>query len=94
MKSWRTILWGWTGRVIEARRLWHKVVRDWRAWILVESRCVVPVEDQHKYLIRQERGPSPANGDTSILPIVTSQRDRFRQRNAELEEVSVAGTEL
>ncbi|ORY33495.1 putative Golgi vesicle transport-related protein [Naematelia encephala] len=26
------------------------------------------------------------NGDTSILPIVTSQRDRFRQRNAELEE--------
>lgn len=28
-----------------------------------------------------------ANGDTSILPIVTSQRDRFRQRNAELEEV-------
>jgi homeobox protein cut-like len=29
-----------------------------------------------------------ANGDTSILPIVTSQRDRFRQRNAELEEVS------
>ncbi|WVR07736.1 hypothetical protein IAU60_004779 [Kwoniella sp. DSM 27419] len=32
---------------------------------------------------------SPAvapSGDTSILPIVTSQRDRFRQRNAELEE--------
>ncbi|TEB30365.1 hypothetical protein FA13DRAFT_1733679 [Coprinellus micaceus] len=28
-------------------------------------------------------GPS---ADTSILPIVTSQRDRFRQRNAELEE--------
>ncbi len=28
----------------------------------------------------------PTN-DTSILPIVTSQRDRFRQRNAELEEV-------
>ena len=34
-----------------------------------------------------ERGASPAPGaDTSILPIVTSQRDRFRQRNAELEE--------
>ncbi|KLT45785.1 putative Golgi vesicle transport-related protein [Cutaneotrichosporon oleaginosum] len=29
--------------------------------------------------------PSGAN-DASILPIVTSQRDRFRQRNAELEE--------
>ncbi|RXK36992.1 homeobox protein cut-like [Tremella mesenterica] len=30
--------------------------------------------------------PAITNGDTSILPIVTSQRDRFRQRNAELEE--------
>ncbi|KAK1922128.1 CASP C terminal-domain-containing protein [Papiliotrema laurentii] len=30
--------------------------------------------------------PAATNGDTSILPIVTSQRDRFRQRNAELEE--------
>jgi len=27
------------------------------------------------------------SADASILPIVTSQRDRFRQRNAELEEV-------
>lgn len=27
------------------------------------------------------------SADTSILPIVTSQRDRFRARNAELEEV-------
>uniref|UniRef100_D8Q8Q9 Protein CASP n=2 Tax=Schizophyllum commune (strain H4-8 / FGSC 9210) TaxID=578458 RepID=D8Q8Q9_SCHCM len=27
-----------------------------------------------------------SSADTSILPIVTSQRDRFRQRNAELEE--------
>jgi homeobox protein cut-like len=27
--------------------------------------------------------------ETSILPIITSQRDRFRQRNSELEEVSV-----
>lgn len=36
---------------------------------------------------RPERGASPApSGDTSILPIVTSQRDRFRQRNAELED--------
>lgn len=35
----------------------------------------------------QDRNPSPApSADTSILPIVTSQRDRFRQRNAELEE--------
>ena len=35
-------------------------------------------------------GPIPFGGsggaDTSILPIVTSQRDRFRARNAELEE--------
>lgn len=36
---------------------------------------------------KPDRGSSPAPGnDTSILPIVTSQRDRFRQRNAELEE--------
>ncbi|KAI9633995.1 CASP C terminal-domain-containing protein [Dioszegia hungarica] len=34
-----------------------------------------------------DNSPAPAAGpDTSILPIVTSQRDRFRQRNAELEE--------
>ena len=34
-------------------------------------------------------GPIPfaPSAETSILPIVTSQRDRFRQRNAELEEV-------
>ena len=31
--------------------------------------------------------PFAPSADTSILPIVTSQRDRFRQRNAELEEV-------
>ena len=31
--------------------------------------------------------PFASSADTSILPIVTSQRDRFRQRNAELEEV-------
>ncbi|TFY67935.1 hypothetical protein EVJ58_g1340 [Rhodofomes roseus] len=30
--------------------------------------------------------PFGSSADTSILPIVTSQRDRFRQRNAELEE--------
>ncbi|KAG1849820.1 CASP C terminal-domain-containing protein [Suillus tomentosus] len=30
--------------------------------------------------------PCTSSADTSILPIVTSQRDRFRQRNAELEE--------
>ncbi|KAF9520295.1 hypothetical protein BS47DRAFT_1370453 [Hydnum rufescens UP504] len=30
--------------------------------------------------------PFSSSADTSILPIVTSQRDRFRQRNAELEE--------
>lgn len=29
-----------------------------------------------------------SEGDRSLLPIVTGQRDRFRQRNAELEEVS------
>ena len=27
-----------------------------------------------------------SSAETSILPIITSQRDRFRQRNAELEE--------
>lgn len=31
--------------------------------------------------------PFTSSADTSILPIVTNQRDRFRQRNAELEEV-------
>lgn len=31
--------------------------------------------------------PFTSSADTSILPIVTSQRDRFRQRNGELEEV-------
>ncbi|EKC99410.1 vacuole transport-related protein [Trichosporon asahii var. asahii CBS 8904] len=36
---------------------------------------------------KSERTESPSpNNDASILPIVTSQRDRFRQRNAELEE--------
>ena len=30
--------------------------------------------------------PAASVGDSSILPIVTSQRDRFRSRNAELEE--------
>ncbi|KAG6894387.1 hypothetical protein C0992_006305 [Termitomyces sp. T32_za158] len=30
--------------------------------------------------------PFTASADVSILPIVTSQRDRFRQRNAELED--------
>jgi homeobox protein cut-like len=30
--------------------------------------------------------PFASSADSSILPIVTSQRDRFRQRNAELEE--------
>ena|ERR1700761_8733948 len=29
-----------------------------------------------------------SSAETSILPIVTNQRDRFRQRNTELEEVS------
>jgi hypothetical protein len=31
--------------------------------------------------------PGPSTAETSILPIITSQRDRFRTRNAELEEV-------
>ncbi|KAI0082064.1 hypothetical protein K474DRAFT_1655999 [Panus rudis PR-1116 ss-1] len=35
---------------------------------------------------RQSPIPFTPSADTSILPIVTSQRDRFRQRNAELEE--------
>ncbi|TCD63439.1 hypothetical protein EIP91_005410 [Steccherinum ochraceum] len=36
--------------------------------------------------IRSSPIPFASSADTSILPIVTSQRDRFRQRNAELEE--------
>ncbi|KAF8813814.1 hypothetical protein BYT27DRAFT_7180580 [Phlegmacium glaucopus] len=36
--------------------------------------------------IRSTPIPFTPSADTSILPIVTSQRDRFRQRNAELEE--------
>ncbi|KAG8912989.1 hypothetical protein FRC00_003305 [Tulasnella sp. 408] len=35
---------------------------------------------------RDSPAPPGASADASILPIVTSQRDRFRQRNAELEE--------
>ncbi|KAH9929496.1 CASP C terminal-domain-containing protein [Epithele typhae] len=37
-------------------------------------------------LTRSTPIPFAPSADTSILPIVTSQRDRFRQRNAELEE--------
>ena len=33
--------------------------------------------------------PFLPSADMSILPIVTSQRDRFRQRNAELEDVRI-----
>lgn len=33
--------------------------------------------------------PFTSSAETSILPIITSQRDRFRQRNGELEEVSI-----
>jgi homeobox protein cut-like len=40
--------------------------------------------------IRSTPIPFAPSADTSILPIVTSQRDRFRQRNAELEEVCVS----
>ncbi|EIN11891.1 hypothetical protein PUNSTDRAFT_99194 [Punctularia strigosozonata HHB-11173 SS5] len=36
--------------------------------------------------VRSSPIPFTSSADTSILPIVTSQRDRFRQRNAELEE--------
>lgn len=38
--------------------------------------------------------PFTSSADTSILPIVTSQRDRFRQRNAELEEVRISSPSL
>ena len=38
--------------------------------------------------------PFTSSADTSILPIVTSQRDRFRARNAELEEVRVPSFSL
>ncbi|KAF8894028.1 CASP C terminal-domain-containing protein [Infundibulicybe gibba] len=33
--------------------------------------------------------PFASSADTSILPIVTGQRDRFRQRNAELEDFQI-----
>ncbi|KAJ7268741.1 CASP C terminal-domain-containing protein [Mycena haematopus] len=36
--------------------------------------------------VRSSPIPFASSADTTILPIVTSQRDRFRQRNAELEE--------
>ncbi|KAJ6499051.1 CASP C terminal-domain-containing protein [Mycena sanguinolenta] len=36
--------------------------------------------------VRTSPIPFASSADTTILPIVTSQRDRFRQRNAELEE--------
>lgn len=36
---------------------------------------------------RQSPIPFQPSADSSILPIITSQRDRFRARNAELEEV-------
>ncbi|GJJ06327.1 hypothetical protein Clacol_000518 [Clathrus columnatus] len=36
--------------------------------------------------VRSSPIPFTSSADTSILPIVTGQRDRFRQRNAELEE--------
>lgn len=43
----------------------------------------------------QETAPAPApftsSAETSILPIITNQRDRFRQRNSELEEVNALG---
>ncbi|CEQ41956.1 SPOSA6832_03735 [Sporobolomyces salmonicolor] len=42
----------------------------------------------------ESTAPTPApfqsSAETSILPIITSQRDRFRQRNAELEEVRLS----
>lgn len=46
--------------------------------------------------VSAKTGPIPftSSADTSILPIVTSQRDRFRQRNAELEEASLVPSPL
>ena len=38
--------------------------------------------------------PFTSSADTSILPIVTSQRDRFRARNAKLEEVAALSFSL
>ncbi|KAF8331111.1 CASP C terminal-domain-containing protein [Cantharellus anzutake] len=37
-------------------------------------------------LSSEDKTPFSSSADKSILPIVTNQRDRFRQRNAELEE--------
>lgn len=55
--------------------------RDSIVLMLINSvLCVPPPQDT------VAPGLSPA-AETSILPIVTSQRDRFRSRNAELEEV-------
>lgn len=39
--------------------------------------------------VRSSPIPFASSADASILPIVTSQRDRFRQRNSELEEVTM-----
>ena len=36
---------------------------------------------------RGERGGSESEGASSLLPIVSSQRERFKQRNSELEAV-------
>lgn len=46
----------------------------------------IALTTQQDTLARSTPIPFTSSADTSILPIVTSQRDRFRTRNAELEE--------
>lgn len=47
----------------------------------------LPLKDNEPYVVQGTERAATPQADNSILPIVTSQRDRFRQRNAELEEV-------
>ena len=51
------------------------------ACLLTQRFCFQPTPSRNSPI------PFASSADTSILPIVTGQRDRFRQRNAELEEV-------
>jgi homeobox protein cut-like len=48
------------------------------------NQTAAPMNDK---MIQNGTIPFATSAESSILPIVTSQRDRFRQRNAELEEV-------
>jgi len=59
------------------------VSRTQSLFFVITSRC-------QESSTRSTPIPFTSAADTSILPIVTSQRDRFRQRNAELEDVCIS----